>query len=376
MALPQLKTESTMGSARQFLGSSTSKSGILKSIKTMTASIKKDMQEEPFLEAKITQGLENLEDAVQDNKVITEDISSIAEQQNDVLTDLLEDLKHMEHDYTSRTGGGPQIDLSRPDRRQSRRQRRVSRPNVGGARPKPTTFRKLTGFAVRGGGAALRFGARVARGVAGIVGGMALDYASQTATGAGYTKTGAALDVASSALSGAGIGATIGSVIPVVGTTVGAAVGGVVGGAVGAYQNWNNLTGTQPQAGAQRQQYQYSSDITPDTAKILATIKQRESGNYTETARGSSASGAYQFIDSTWQDLTKKYGMGQEFQRAKDAPPQVQDAVAAAYVNDILRANNGDVSKVPLVWYTGNAQGKMSDAAIASNNGQIGRAHV
>ena len=34
-----------------------------------------------------------------------------------------------------------------------------------------------------------------------------------------------------------------------------------------------------------------------------------------------------------------------------------------------MKKNNGDVSKVPLVWYTGNAQGQMSAAALSVNNG-------
>lgn len=109
---------------------------------------------------------------------------------------------------------------------------------------------------------------------------------------------------------------------------------------------------------------------TGSTQQILDTIKQRESsGNYQAQAKGSSASGAYQFIDSTWQSLTKKYGIGAEFARAGDAPPQVQDAVAAKYVDELLQKAGGDVSKVPLAWYTGNIQGKMSDKALAANNG-------
>jgi hypothetical protein len=104
--------------------------------------------------------------------------------------------------------------------------------------------------------------------------------------------------------------------------------------------------------------------------KILATIRQRESGgNYTAQTPKGSASGAYQFINSTWKGLTKQYGIGTEYGSAKDAPPEIQDAVASAYVKDILKKNNGDVSKVPLVWYTGNAQGQMSAAALATNGG-------
>jgi hypothetical protein len=107
-----------------------------------------------------------------------------------------------------------------------------------------------------------------------------------------------------------------------------------------------------------------------DSDRILATIRQRESsGNYNAQARGSTASGAYQFIDSTWQGLTKKYGIGQEFGKAKLAPKEIQDAIARAYVNDILKEAGGDVSKVPLAWYTGNTQGKISASALAANNG-------
>lgn len=107
-----------------------------------------------------------------------------------------------------------------------------------------------------------------------------------------------------------------------------------------------------------------------DVDRILATIRQRESGgNYSAQAKGSSASGAYQFIDSTWQSMTKKFGMGTEFASAKMAPKEVQDAVAKAYVQDILKRAGGDVSKVPLEWYTGNLQGTMSPQALAANRG-------
>ena len=54
---------------------------------------------------------------------------------------------------------------------------------------------------------------------------------------------------------------------------------------------------------------------------IAACIRKYESGgNYQAQNPSSSASGAYQFIDSTWRSLTGRSD------RAKDAPPSVQDA--------------------------------------------------
>jgi hypothetical protein len=80
---------------------------------------------------------------------------------------------------------------------------------------------------------------------------------------------------------------------------------------------------------------------------VLAAVRQRESGgDYRAEAAGSTASGAYQFTDSTW-DGYGGYG------RAANAPPHVQDAKAAAHVQQILAANGGDVGAVPVVWYLG-----------------------
>lgn len=113
-----------------------------------------------------------------------------------------------------------------------------------------------------------------------------------------------------------------------------------------------------------------STSLSGKEGQVLATIRHRESGgNYAIESKSSSASGAYQFIDSTWQTLTAKYGVGTEYGRAAWAPPAVQDAVAKAYVKEILAQNGGDISKVPLVWYTGNAAGQMSAQALAVNGG-------
>jgi len=107
-----------------------------------------------------------------------------------------------------------------------------------------------------------------------------------------------------------------------------------------------------------------------DVDRILATIRQRESSNnYGARAPGGSASGAYQFIDSTWQSLTKKFGIGAEYSSAAMAPKDIQDAIARRYVEDILKRAGGDVSKVPLEWYTGNLQGSMTPDQLRANRG-------
>lgn len=133
------------------------------------------------------------------------------------------------------------------------------------------------------------------------------------------------------------------------------------------------------------QKFEGADQIDGGIEAILATIRTKESGNNYQAdvmknadaqARAkalgyskASASGAYQFVDSSWQGLTKKYGIGTQYQRAVNAPPDVQDLVATAYVNEILMATGGDVSKVPVAWYTGNVEGKINARSLAMNPG-------
>lgn len=93
-----------------------------------------------------------------------------------------------------------------------------------------------------------------------------------------------------------------------------------------------------------------------DVAPILATIRHLESGNnYTAQASRSSASGAYQFINSTWAN----YG---GYPTAASAPPEVQDAKAAEMVRSILDRHEGDITAVPTTWYIGHVPGPGSTA--------------
>ena len=81
-----------------------------------------------------------------------------------------------------------------------------------------------------------------------------------------------------------------------------------------------------------------------DLAVILDTIRTIESGgDYTAPKNQGGASGAYQYVDSTWNDY-------EGFASAYLAPPEIQDARAAADVQAVL-ATYRDVAFVPLVWY-------------------------
>jgi hypothetical protein len=81
-----------------------------------------------------------------------------------------------------------------------------------------------------------------------------------------------------------------------------------------------------------------------EMAAILDTIRMVESGgDYSAPKNRGGASGAYQFIDSTWDG----YG---GYTSAYLAPPEVQDARAASGVQSIL-AEYGDVAYVPIIWY-------------------------
>jgi len=96
-----------------------------------------------------------------------------------------------------------------------------------------------------------------------------------------------------------------------------------------------------PPAPAAKQITAYPDQI----ANILATIRYLESrGNYLAPPNRGRASGAYQFITSTWNN----YG---GYQNAYLAPPEIQDERAAADVMKFLAQWNNDVSMIPVMWY-------------------------
>jgi hypothetical protein len=100
--------------------------------------------------------------------------------------------------------------------------------------------------------------------------------------------------------------------------------------------------------------------VPGSTEAILATIRKTESGsyagNYLAQNASSSASGAYQYIDSTWRAQATKAGVDiGQYPRAFMAPPGVQDMVARQNVEGITQQYGAGA--VPNVWYTGRASG-------------------
>jgi murein DD-endopeptidase MepM/ murein hydrolase activator NlpD len=88
-----------------------------------------------------------------------------------------------------------------------------------------------------------------------------------------------------------------------------------------------------------------------EVAVILATIRQVESGHaYTLGPNERGASGAYQYLASTWD----RHG---GFAEAYLAPPEVQDERARRDVEGILAVTHGNVAMVPVIWYDPPAAG-------------------
>jgi hypothetical protein len=85
--------------------------------------------------------------------------------------------------------------------------------------------------------------------------------------------------------------------------------------------------------------------VPKEIGDILRTIRLMESSErYYLTPNKGNASGAYQYIASTWNNYAG-------YPHAYLAPPEVQDERALLDVQAILEQWRGDVSMVPVIWY-------------------------
>lgn len=101
---------------------------------------------------------------------------------------------------------------------------------------------------------------------------------------------------------------------------------------------------------------------------ILAALRKIESGgDYKIRNNSSSASGAYQFLDSTWLGA----GGGKYAPRAYLATPAQQDEIARAQVEAILKANDNKPSAVAETWYVGHV-GKPPSYVPPGNSLSVG----
>lgn len=73
---------------------------------------------------------------------------------------------------------------------------------------------------------------------------------------------------------------------------------------------------------------------------------QESSNNPTAETSGSSASGKYQYIDSTWRARYDLYGPASAYARASQAPEAIQDAVAYIEYTETFRDLDNDIFKL------------------------------
>lgn len=91
-----------------------------------------------------------------------------------------------------------------------------------------------------------------------------------------------------------------------------------------------------------------------DMDAVLATIRTRESGGrYGIGPNAGGASGAYQFIQGTWNGVAPRAGRPDLAGRGPwTASPADQDALARQLVTEAMGGTD-DITRVPVVWYIG-----------------------
>lgn len=81
---------------------------------------------------------------------------------------------------------------------------------------------------------------------------------------------------------------------------------------------------------------------------LRALAQQESGGNITAENTESTASGKYQYLNSTWRSRYAIYGPASDYSRAKDAPEEVQDAVAYIEYAKKFQDYDNDLFKLAL----------------------------
>lgn len=88
------------------------------------------------------------------------------------------------------------------------------------------------------------------------------------------------------------------------------------------------------------------------SAALEALGKVESGGDYKARNKYTSASGKYQFIDATWRGAAGA-ALSKAYPSAWMAPASVQDAVARQHAQALIAKNSGDLSLLPVSWFTG-----------------------
>lgn len=93
--------------------------------------------------------------------------------------------------------------------------------------------------------------------------------------------------------------------------------------------------------------------INGSVDRFLQVLAFQESGGKISIESGiSSASGKYQYINKTWKARYSIYGPASNYERAKDAPEEIQDAVAYIEYTKAFRDLDNDLFKLAINHFT------------------------
>lgn len=122
--------------------------------------------------------------------------------------------------------------------------------------------------------------------------------------------------------------------------------------------------------------YYYDMEETPqfrscfsgdDLDRFLQAIAHLESGgDSTAENPNSTASGKYQYIDRTWQSVRNLYPPAQQYDRAKNAPEEMQDAVAYIEYAQKFSQYNGDIFNLAVSHFAPAALDDSNDIGLDS----------